>query len=193
MYLLGSCSCSDCNSNWLILLITVAVIWSGNKAFLFVKHKGYLGMNNLVKGIIVFALIAGVVSVVLLKQSKTTASIPISANQISIANEPNRTTLKLPKLVDLGANKCIPCKMMKPVLDELKTSYAGRLEVVFIDVWENAEVAKRYGISTIPTQVFYDASGKELFRHEGFFAKADILAKYKELGINLEKEQVDGK
>ncbi len=95
---------------------------------------------------------------------------------------------KLPKLVDLGADKCIPCKMMIPVLAELKTNYVGRLEVEFIDVWKNPEAGKPYQIKLIPTQIFYDAAGKELFRHEGFFSKKDILAKWKELGVELESE-----
>jgi thioredoxin 1 len=91
----------------------------------------------------------------------------------------------MPRLVDLGAGKCIPCKMMAPILDELKKTYAGKLEVVFIDVWENRDAGKQYGINLIPTQIFYDAQGKEIFRHEGFFAKEDILAKWKEFGVDL--------
>jgi len=91
----------------------------------------------------------------------------------------------LPKLLDLGANKCIPCKKMAPVLEELKKDYAGKLEVEFIDVWKTPDEAKKYSINLIPTQIFYDASGKELIRHEGFFGKEDILAKWKELGVKL--------
>jgi thioredoxin 1 len=75
--------------------------------------------------------------------------------------------------------------MMTSVLDELKTTYAGKLEVVFVDVWENEQAGEQYGIRMIPTQIFYDAEGKELFRHEGFFSKEDILAKWKEFGVNL--------
>lgn len=92
----------------------------------------------------------------------------------------------LPRLVDLGAGKCIPCKKMAPILEELKEEYAGALEVVFIDVWQDRSAGDKYGIQMIPTQIFYDASGKELFRHEGFFAKEEILAKWKELGIALQ-------
>ena len=92
---------------------------------------------------------------------------------------------KLPRLVDLGAGKCIPCKMMAPILEELKKTYAGKLDVQFIDVWVNPDEAPKYGIKIIPTQIFYDAAGKELFRHEGFFPKEDILAKWKELGVEL--------
>ena len=91
----------------------------------------------------------------------------------------------LPHLVDLGAGKCIPCKMMAPILEDLKKTYAGRMDVVFIDVWQNPDAGKKYGINVIPTQIFYDTAGKEVFRHEGFFGKDDILAKWKELGVDL--------
>lgn len=90
----------------------------------------------------------------------------------------------LPRLVDLGATKCIPCKMMAPILEDLKKTHAGQFEVHFIDVWENPAAGEQYGIKLIPTQIFYDAAGKELFRHEGFFGKEDILAKWKELGVD---------
>jgi thioredoxin 1 len=94
---------------------------------------------------------------------------------------------KLPKLLDLGAKKCIACKMMAPLLDELTKEYKGVFDVEFIDVWqpENKEKAKAHGIRAIPTQIFFDASGKELWRHEGFFSKEDILKKWKELGFTF--------
>ena len=95
---------------------------------------------------------------------------------------------KLPRLVDLGADKCIPCKMMAPILKDLKAEYAGRMEVEFIDVWKNPEAGKPFKVNLIPTQIFFDSSGKELFRHEGFFSKKDILAKWKELGIEFKAE-----
>jgi thioredoxin 1 len=94
----------------------------------------------------------------------------------------NSAVIRLPKLLDLGATQCIPCKMMAPILEELKKEYAGRMEVEFIDVWKNEDAGKPYGVRSIPTQIFYDANGKELFRHTGFFSKEDILAKWKELG-----------
>lgn len=89
----------------------------------------------------------------------------------------------LPRLVDLGAGKCIPCRAMAPILDELRADCAGRFEVVFIDVWADPAAAEPYGINLIPTQIFFGADGKELWRHEGFLAKADILAKWDELGV----------
>ena len=91
----------------------------------------------------------------------------------------------LPRLLDLGADKCVPCKMMAPILEELKTEYAGAFAVEFIDVWKNTDASSEYGIKVIPTQIFYAADGTELFRHQGFYGSDDILAKWRELGIEI--------
>jgi thioredoxin 1 len=74
---------------------------------------------------------------------------------------------------------------MIPVLDALKKEYKGSLEVEFIDVWKTPDAGKQYEIELIPTQIFFDATGKELYRHQGFFSKDDILAKWKKLGVEL--------
>jgi thioredoxin 1 len=91
----------------------------------------------------------------------------------------------IPRLVDLGADKCIPCKAMAPILVELRAEYAGRLQVDFIDVWKDPRAGDPYNIYTIPTQIFFDANGKELTRHEGFISKADILATWKRFGYDF--------
>lgn len=139
------------------------------------------------KILILVAVAAAVVAAVVLKQNKTPASSDTKAQASVLASSQAApgpaVTAKLPRLVDLGAGKCIPCKMMKPILDELKRDYAGQFKTEFIDVWENPDEGKKYGIEMIPTQIFYDADGKELFRHTGFFGKEDILAKWKELGV----------
>jgi len=148
-------------------------------------------MKNLWKIIIVLLLVASVAAVVVVKKKENSSGRPqadvnnsrTAAVQTQSPSEPE----KLPRLVDLGADKCIPCKMMAPILEELKKDYDGTISVEFIDVWKEPDRAKEYGIMIIPTQIFFDASGKELFRHEGFFSKEDILGKWKEFGINLEK------
>jgi thioredoxin 1 len=113
----------------------------------------------------------------------------ITANTLCLATlqaaEISSDTNSLPRLVDLGADKCIPCKMMAPILRELNTELAGRVRVEFIDVWKNPAAAKTHGIKLIPTQIFYGTGGKELYRHEGFLGKKDILAKWRELGVDL--------
>ena len=91
----------------------------------------------------------------------------------------------LPRLVDLGADKCIPCRMMAPILEELKATCAGKLQVDFIDVWKHQEQAEPYGVRMIPTQIFYSPEGKELFRHQGFISREDILGKWRELGYDF--------
>ena len=74
---------------------------------------------------------------------------------------------------------------MAPVLENLKKEYAGKMTVEFIDVWQHEEAGKKYDLETIPTQIFFNAHGKELFRHTGFFGKEDILAKWQELGVTF--------
>jgi len=95
--------------------------------------------------------------------------------------------MRLPRFVEIGAEKCIPCRMMQPILAELRKEYAGKLQVDMVDVWKHPEQADEYGIRTIPTQVIYDSSGKEVFRHIGFWPKDEILAKFKEVGIDLDE------
>lgn len=77
-------------------------------------------------------------------------------------------------MVDLGAKSCIPCKMMMPVMDAVEKQYAGRAAVVFIDVWENPDQGRKFGLRVIPTQIFYDRQGKEVLRHEGFLDQQAI-------------------
>ncbi len=87
-------------------------------------------------------------------------------------------------MVDLGADSCIPCKMMTPIITKLEKTYRGKAAIVFIDVWKDKEQAKRFGIRAIPTQIFFDKSGKEVFRHTGFMGEADIVSQLKKMGIS---------
>ena len=89
----------------------------------------------------------------------------------------------LPKLVDVGADKCIPCIKMAPILEKLKEDFSGRMEVKFVDAWKNRNEAASYGVRMIPTQIFYAPDGQELYRHTGFYSREEILAKWRELGF----------
>lgn len=148
------------------------------------------------KIVIVTALAVVVAGAVVLKKGKTpgesqtetsaaATSVPADGAAAKASKASPATTAQLPRMVDLGAGKCIPCKTMKPILDDLRANYADRFITEFIDVWENPEAGKKYGIEVIPTQVFYDAQGKERFRHVGFYGKEDILGKWKELGVDV--------
>jgi len=90
---------------------------------------------------------------------------------------------KMPKLVDLGRGTCIPCKQMAPILKELTEEYKGKAIVEVIDLRERPEAAQEYKVRVIPTQVFFDKNGAEVWRHEGFLPKDQIVAKFQELGV----------
>jgi thioredoxin 1 len=85
--------------------------------------------------------------------------------------------------IELGADKCIPCKAMQPIMKEIAAEYKGQVQVVFYDVWKNPEPGRKYGIQLIPTQVFMDKNGKELFRHTGLFPKPDLVKFLKKQGV----------
>lgn len=86
-------------------------------------------------------------------------------------------------MLDLGAKACIPCKMMAPVIESLSTEYAGKAAIVFIDVWKNPNEPQKFGIKTIPTQIFYDKDGNEVMRHEGYLEKESIVKVLAKLGV----------
>jgi len=104
------------------------------------------------------------------------------------AVESNTIRKPLPKLLDLGAKECIPCKKMAPILDEMEKEYKQVLDVEFVDVWqpENKERAIEHRVQVIPTQIFFDPQGRELWRHIGFISKEDMLKKWKELGYDFQ-------
>ena len=102
------------------------------------------------KIVIVAALAVAVIGAVALKKRNTPTESNTSA-AASTATAPGGgseakaapvTGAKLPKLMDLGADKCIPCKMMAPILEELKKEYAGQMDVEFIDVWKNPDAGQ---------------------------------------------------
>ena len=149
------------------------------------KDERKLKMNSLKLFLLVIVVASGWICLGQCGCSEAAAE-ELSGNAIK---DTPAVKVKLPKLLDLGAKKCIPCKMMAPILEELAKEYAGVMDVEFIDVWqkENAERAQKYNIQAIPTQIFFDADGKELWRHEGFISKEDIFKKWKELGYDFEK------
>ena len=87
-------------------------------------------------------------------------------------------------LVDLGADKCVPCKMMAPVMRKVEARYEGKAAVFFIDVWKHREQAPRFGIRAIPTQIFFDKNRKEVYRHVGFMSEEAIVTQFKKMGVD---------
>jgi thioredoxin 1 len=137
-------------------------------------------MDKAIKIAIVAVLIAAVAVAIAVRRNKS------GNDKVPAQLTPEQLTGKgLPVMIDLGSDQCIPCKMMAPILEELKTEYTEKLIVHFLDVRKLPALSKTYNIQLIPTQIFYNASGKELFRHEGFYSKEDIIAKWKKFDVEL--------
>ena len=141
------------------------------------SNDNELSCCKIKKVVVIIALIISICIVLYARQQ--------DANIAKSANTAIEKEILLPRLLDLGAEKCVACKAMVPVLDNLETEFKGELQVDFIDVWKNEAEAKKYKISSIPTQIFFDKNGKELYRHIGFISKEDILKKFEELKVEL--------
>jgi thioredoxin 1 len=88
-----------------------------------------------------------------------------------------------PVLVDFGANSCLPCRQLRPVLKEIAKEHMGKANILVIDVYKYQNLAREYKIQLIPTLVFFDVTGKEVFRNVGILEKEKIIAKLKEIGM----------
>jgi thioredoxin 1 len=99
---------------------------------------------------------------------------------ISMKDVPVKGTVNL---VDLGSDYCLPCKMMAPIMKKLENSYKGKAAVVYIDIDKFPDQVKRFGIRVIPTQIFFDQNGKEVYRHSGFMSEKDIIAQLNKMGV----------
>ena len=88
-----------------------------------------------------------------------------------------------PVLIDFGANSCVPCRQMRPILREIDKEYTGKTRALVIDVYKYQNLAREYKVQLIPTLVFFDSKGKEVFRHVGVLEKDKIVAKLKEIGM----------
>jgi thioredoxin 1 len=204
--------CTDARSRPLVWLVIFGTAWLV-ATWVAKQKKGGKSMKAVWNVIVVVVLVAAVGGVFALKRANQGSEAPapaapaatvapesvkadppaaptpstanIAAETATADNPAAVSPQALPRLVDLGSDSCIPCKMMMPVLDDLRKEYAGRLSVEFYDVRKDPSQAAKYGIRVIPTQIFFDAAGKELFRHEGFFGKDDILATWKACGVDL--------
>jgi thioredoxin 1 len=143
-------------------------------------------MSEKAKMGIVLSLVIVVAIVAILKSNRHSAANPGIPAEVKAAET-------LPRLVDLGADKCIPCIKMEPILQELKEEYSDKFVVEFINVRKNFMAGQEHKIRLIPTQIFFDPTGNELYRHEGFFSKEGILAKWKELGFDFDESKDDGR
>ncbi|MHB8830017.1 MAG: thioredoxin family protein [Syntrophales bacterium] len=109
--------------------------------------------------------------------------VSASPGLLGAASPPEVPIKGMVTMIDLGAGECIPCKMMAPILVKMEKRYAGKAAVVFLDVWKDDAPARRFGIQTIPTQIFFDKKGKEVYRHVGFLSEEEIVSQFSKMGI----------
>jgi len=144
-------------------------------------------MSTMWKSLIAAVAIGAVVAAVALQRRAEVA--PPLTDEAKVATDGSTPRAPLPCLVEFSAGDCGPCKTMEPILDGLARDYQGRFRIETIDIWKRPSAGEEHNIRMYPTQIFYDAMGNELFRHEGFFSGEDILAKWKDLGQNFESSR----
>lgn len=124
--------------------------------------------GNMPKGIIGVAVLMG---------------IAFLGGDLAAGSIPDVPVKGMVTMVDLGATSCVPCKMMAPIMTKLEKEYEGKAAIVFIDVWQHRDQGKRFGIRAIPTQIFFDKDGKEVYRHVGFMDEKSIVNQLKKMGV----------
>lgn len=143
---------------------------------------------RIVKYLLLLAVVLSLVSLALSCQSSGSSTNQLDTTPsagLDLASIPLEQALSSgkPTLAEFGSSTCIPCKQMKPLLEELAVDYEGKLNVVIVEVYEQKELTQQYGIMAIPTQIVFDENGKEITRHMGLYAKEDIIAQLKNMGI----------
>lgn len=120
------------------------------------------------------AIIAMTVLILLVACSaKSEAPAEVPADSLAVADS-IETLTPLVTFLELGSKTCIPCKKMQPILNEIEDAYRGLVKVEFHDLGLDRQIGQKYSVRVMPTQVFLDASGREFFRHEGFYPAAEI-------------------
>ncbi|MBF0227277.1 MAG: thioredoxin family protein [Desulfobacterales bacterium] len=149
-------------------------------------------MKKIRYGILIALLIAGFVGAIhqqfFVNDSNADSNSEPKPIDINVPIDLNNVPVKgMVTMIDLGAKKCIPCKMMAPIMEKMEKVYKGKAAIVFIDVWENRDQSGRFGIRAIPTQIFFDKDGKEVYRHTGYLGEQEIIAQLKKMGVDPPK------
>ncbi|HEX9916427.1 MAG TPA: thioredoxin family protein [candidate division Zixibacteria bacterium] len=144
-------------------------------------------MKNRTILLVILAITILIVGLFILKQKNEIGlgNKPASLSESAVLSENSSDTLNknLPALIDLGRGTCKACKMMQPILEELSEEYKGRATIRIVDIRYEPEQANFYNIRLIPTQIFFDSAGNEVYRHEGFMDKLSIQQKLLEIGV----------
>lgn len=126
-----------------------------------------------------------VVLVVLVAMLTLSAACLQSEGSVWVGTTPLEEALTngKPTLAEFGSDTCVPCKRMKPILEELVAEHGDKFNLAFIDVYKRRDLSSEYEIRSIPTQIFFDSSGKEVFRHVGFWPKENVVGQLQEMGV----------
>lgn len=123
----------------------------------------------------IFGFLAGILFLAVTAGVHLADAQPLDFNNVPVSG--------MVTMIDLGATQCIPCKAMAPILEKMEKVYQGKAAVIFIDVWKNKGPAERFRIRAIPTQIFFDREGKEVYRHVGFMSEAEIVGQLEKMGV----------
>lgn len=88
-----------------------------------------------------------------------------------------------PVLVNFDSDLCITCQQLRPVIEEIRLEKEGVIEIVVIDVQKHPAISREYRIRSVPTLLFFDAGGKEVFRTQGFLPKEALLEHLERVGV----------
>ena len=154
------------------------------------KSRSHLSnqiMKNIFRFLIAIAVVLLAVGLIIFQgkeKGRVERIAASSSEKVATTNDSlEAKSQNLPILMDLGRGTCKACKMMLPILQELQEEYKGRAIIQIIDIRYKPEPARVYNIRLIPTQIFFDATGKEVYRHEGFMDKLSIEQKLQEIGV----------
>ena len=153
------------------------------------QHRGMKRSDSLAPRLHKITVLGGIVILALLLGSML-VGVPFFDHRPQEANGADSPKIKgienpknLPMLLDFGRGLCIPCKMMKPVLEEVAKEYDGKLLVRILEIDQYRDLTREFKIHLIPTQLFMDSKGKIVNRHEGFMDKASVVAVLNQMGV----------
>lgn len=142
------------------------------------KKRNFFGLTLFILGIIIATGLWGTGS-----QERKLYAQTVSEPPTNTEEELKKALRSLkPVMVDFGSNKCIPCRQLRPILRDVAQEFSGKAHVLIIDVFHYQGLARQHRIHLIPTLIFFNAGGKEIFRRSGVWDKASIARKLKEAG-----------
>lgn len=150
--------------------------------------------KRLIGLIVVSVIMIGMIGIVIAKNSEKEEELNYSTYEegfelLAIEDFDKEEVLSrgYPVLLDIGGGECIPCKAMKPVLEELNEDWQGKVIVKFVDYWKYPDLADQFDFSVIPTQFFYDEDGKLYTTHQGQITKDEVIEIFKEMGYSFDE------